>query len=544
MARDIDLDPLLSSPPFPGIRPHIATVLAARYGSAEQGDVAAAAAAIVAGRVGGRFWGPHHHGQRRLFVGPPPRHADLTGAAVMLPAAARRLIRAVAERGGVVVPDHSDPWPLIDAAEEVIGSSRQTTVLLALAAGRRVYDHDGRIGHERAEVLLAAALFDGRRYRDPVRDRPIELLEAVAILADWRRLIDANRGLVAAAGIAWWKRREVAPLLWDGAQRRVPFRSPGAALEEAREGQAIAAWPSRVPSAFGGAASRARVNVRWVEDGFLRSVGLGSNLVPPLSLTVDRLAPYFDSSGPTDLEIILATHDFHPALLDRARALRERIVAKRIGKYRFGGAARARCAGDDSRPMVLVVGQVEGDLSVLRGGGAVNGNLDLLKRVRAEEPDSHVAYRPHPDVEAGQRRGALPDEVALRHADSITRAEPLDDLVAAASRVHVLTSLAGFEALLRERPVVVHGSPFYAGWGLTIDRAPPISRRSRRLSLDQLVAGTLIVYPRYLDPRHRLPCSPEAFIDGLEIGVRNASWLVRARWLQGRLRKSLRSLRA
>ena len=35
--------------------------------------------------------------------------------------------------------------------------------------------------------------------------------------------------------------------------------------------------------------------------------------------------------------------------------------------------------------------------------------------------------------------------------------------------LHTLTSLAGFEALLRGRRVVVYGRPWYAGWGLTDD---------------------------------------------------------------------------
>ena len=35
----------------------------------------------------------------------------------------------------------------------------------------------------------------------------------------------------------------------------------------------------------------------------------------------------------------------------------------------------------------------------------------------------------------------------------------------------------------------------------------------RRLSLEQLVAGALILYPRYLDPVTRLPCTPELLVE-------------------------------
>jgi capsular polysaccharide export protein len=49
-------------------------------------------------------------------------------------------------------------------------------------------------------------------------------------------------------------------------------------------------------------------------------------------------------------------------------------------------------------------------------------------------------------------------------------------LIAMADELHVNSSLAGFEALLRGKPVTVHGVPFYAGWGLTTDRGPVPAR--------------------------------------------------------------------
>jgi capsular polysaccharide export protein len=74
--------------------------------------------------------------------------------------------------------------------------------------------------------------------------------------------------------------------------------------------------------------------------------------------------------------------------------------------------------------------------------------------------------------------------------------------VAACDVVHTMTSLTGFDALLRGKRVVVYGQPFYAGWGLTEDvlqEGAAFARRQRRLSLDALVAGTLLRYPIYWD---------------------------------------------
>jgi len=80
--------------------------------------------------------------------------------------------------------------------------------------------------------------------------------------------------------------------------------------------------------------------------------------------------------------------------------------------------------------------------------------------------------------------------------------------------LHTLTSLSGFEALMRGLPVYTYGGPFYAGWGLTKDRVE-FPRRTRRLSLDELVAGTLILYAAYHDWLTGLTCTPEAVIHRL-----------------------------
>ena len=199
-----------------------------------------------------------------------------------------------------------------------------------------------------------------------------------------------------------------------------------------------------------------------VEDGFVRSVGLGSDLVPPASIVVDRQGMHFDPSGPSALEDILAHTRFAPDLLARARRLAQTIVAAGISKYAGGHSDGA----DDPLPqriaggrLVLVPGQVENDMSVLAGGGGLASNLELLRRVRALEPDAEIWWRPHPDVDAGHRKGAVADDAALAHADRIVRGGSIAPLLEMADAVHVLTSLTGFEALLRGCEVTCHGTP-------------------------------------------------------------------------------------
>ncbi|MBV8168274.1 MAG: capsular biosynthesis protein, partial [Alphaproteobacteria bacterium] len=174
------------------------------------------------------------------------------------------------------------------------------------------------------------------------------------------------------------------------------------------------------------------------------------------------------------------------------------------------------------------------------GGAGVTGNFDLLRRVRAANPDAFIVYKPHPDVDAGHRVGAVPDDVAATLANRVMRDVSSAALVAAVDEVHTLTSLVGFEGLLRGRAVTVYGQPFYAGWGLTDDKSPP-PRRGRRLTLEELVAGALILYPRYLDPVTRLPCGPEVIIERLsDPSLWRGGPLVTARRFQGQLGQRLR----
>jgi capsular polysaccharide export protein len=278
-----------------------------------------------------------------------------------------------------------------------------------------------------------------------------------------------------------------------------------------------------------------------VEDGFLRSRGLGADCIPPLSITVDSTGAYFDPASPSELENLLQHGSFGDEMLDRASRLRELIIKAGLSKYSSGDVELGRRS--DSRRHILVPGQVEDDRSVKTGGCGLATNVDLLMRVRKQAPDAYIFYKPHPDVVAGHRKGAIPDRVCLQYADEIAPDAPITSLIAMVDEVHVNTSLAGFEALMRGKKVTAYGVPFYAGWGLTHDLGPVPARRSATRTLDELVAATLLLYPRYLDPETGLPCPPEVVVARLSAGqAPNTNMVVAARRLQGKLMRGVRSL--
>jgi capsular polysaccharide export protein len=256
----------------------------------------------------------------------------------------------------------------------------------------------------------------------------------------------------------------------------------------------------------------AEVRIVRLEDGFLRSVGLGADLTRPLSWVMDDLGIYYDAQQPSALEHLLQEGSFDAEEVTRAGALRTRIVEAGLTKYNLAAARWQPKSG--GRPVVLVPGQVETDASIARGGVDIRTNVGLLQAVRAARPDAWVVYKPHPDVVAGLRGQGRGEGDAGRYCDEVVLEGSMHDMLQLVDEVHVLTSLTGFEALLRHKPVACWGQPFYAGWGLTQDRHPH-PRRTRRLALDELVAGALLRYPVYLSRENDARCTPEQALQEL-----------------------------
>lgn len=267
-------------------------------------------------------------------------------------------------------------------------------------------------------------------------------------------------------------------------------------------GETLAVWGMKeVPHDY-----LKRVSLIRVEDGFLRSVGLGADLAMPLSWVIDRRGMHYDCSKPSDLELMLLQTNFSEQLLERANSLRKHIVEMGVTKYNLQGNMWVRRL--DTFNVILVAGQVESDASITFGSVGFQTNLNLLKKVRQDNPLSYIVYKPHPDVLSGMRRKGVKEEDASLWCDEIVGDVCTSSLLSQVDEVHVMTSQLGFEGLLRGKKVVCYGLPFYAGWGLTHDRFF-IERRTRRLNIDELVACALILYPIYMSKDGKSLISPE-----------------------------------
>ena len=420
------------------------------------------------------------------------------------------------------------PWALLDGARAVYTVSSQLGFEATLAGHRpRVFglpfyagwgltqdevQHPRRTRKLSRAQLFAGAMLLAPVWYDPGRDRLCAFEEALDHLEAQVRAWREDRAGHVALGMRLWKR---APLQrFYGRWRRLRFSgtdAAGVALAR-REGRVLMVWAGQESATL--AKDAGDLALRRVEDGFLRSRGLGAALVPPLSLVTDDLGIYYDPTRESRLERLIAAHP-PPGGTARAERLMAALVAAGVSKYNLGAPPPALPPG----VRVLVPGQVEDDASIRLGAGAVRTNLDLLRAARAARAQAVVIYKPHPDVEAGLRPGAIPETEARALADVIVTGTDPAALLAEVDEVWTITSLTGFEALLRGKRVVTLGCPFYAGWGLTEDHAPQPDRRQARPTLAALVHAALIAYPRYLDPVTGAPCPVELALERLRQGA-------------------------
>lgn len=365
------------------------------------------------------------------------------------------------------------------------------------------------------DELFAAGYMHYSRYLNPETRQSGSIADVMNWLERQREIAQRFSGRMICVGFPRWRAWNFRQMLSLHAKRVVHARSAGAAaaLKPERD-DCLVCWGRILPDGVQELADATGVRLLRMEDGFVRSVGLGSDLIPPQSFVLDSKGIYFDPGQPSELEDLLNTRAFTAHDLERARNVRAFIVEHGITKYNLEPHRPVNWGRlQPGRQVVLVPGQVEDDASIRFGCDAegVCTNLDLIQAARAAFPHAFIVFKPHPDVSSGNRKGHVEPTQALRHADLIEQGASVVSCIEACDVVVTMTSLTGFDALLRNKQVVVHGRPFYAGWGLTQDRLP-VPRRSRSLSLDELVAGALLHYPLYWDPVLRGYTSCEAVL--------------------------------
>lgn len=348
----------------------------------------------------------------------------------------------------------------------------------------------GRRGVPRTVAhLFFCAYLQYAHYVSPITHQKCQLEDILDLLIVNKRFQAQFSSNYIGYGFSRWKKQFIAEFL-NFPRTKLHFNH----LLKPKKNQAIVVW-----------GKKARIlkklsyqHVITVEDGFVRSRGLGANLIRPYSLVFDQIGIYYDATAPSKLEQILKHIHLNEQKNKRTENLIQQLIQLNITKYNVG--EERALSRPNAQQVLLVTGQVEDDLSIKFGGLKIKTNLDLLKKVRANHPEAYIIYKPHPDVHAGLRIGQIPTDIVLQYANHIELNASILECFEICDAIHTISSLSGFEALLRGLPVFCYGMPFYAGWGLTKD-VENCKRREKILSINELVYGVLIEYAMYNLPQ-------------------------------------------
>ena len=252
--------------------------------------------------------------------------------------ARRRACRSMSTRG-VVLPGH---W---------------AQALASADSARWRFDHEGGcLDPERRNSAPCATCCRGSpAQRSPWRRRKAKTASLARYLRRWARKIGRGLAKISAPGHRTTRldpdpverdrdppslRRHAGSGLprrcSDPASRGVPARKCRRLVRRARPDttiDSVAGWGFKPTARY---ARQLAARRGWpylaLEDGFLRSVGLGEAGAPPLSLIADDLGVYYDVRGPSRLETLLETGGWKgEALLARAR---EAIYASSTPAFR------------------------------------------------------------------------------------------------------------------------------------------------------------------------------------------------------------------
>ncbi|HEG0327396.1 TPA: capsular polysaccharide biosynthesis protein [Campylobacter coli] len=365
-----------------------------------------------------------------------------------------------------------------------------------------------RLKKRSLEEVFCAAYILYSEYFNPYLNQKSDIFDTIYTLAKYKKIEQANSNTLYFLGFTLWKRWFMRPF-FKAKNNKIIFLNSLDELYKANLNpeDKIFIWGKKYDKTL--LAKDFSNEIFLVEDGFLRSVFLGSDLTRPFSLIIDSKGLYVDPSKPSDLEDILQNHIFDESLKQRAKKLITMIMQNKFSKY--NGLKHEKLNFNTNKKIILIPAQVEDDASMILGGAGYD-TLKLLQSVRKANENAFIVFKPHPDVLSGNRKGLKDKDIILKYCDEIIENVSIDSAINACDEVHTITSTSGFDALLRGKKVVVYGKPFYAGWGLTQD-LHHISRRTRVLSLEELVAGVLILYPRYIHPKSKNLCEVELALD-------------------------------
>ena len=346
------------------------------------------------------------------------------------------------------------------------------------------------------EEVFAASYILYPKYHNPITQQPSDIIDTIKTIAKYKKIKTNEDAHGYVFGFSSWKKKFIKSYLSNFKNQNIHFLNSfnkfnlqGAKDIELDTHSEFFLWGNQNIN-FGEFPTQKKIKITRIEDGFIRSSGLGAELTEPISLVFDNVGMYFDCSRPSQLENIINSQSLTNQELKRANLLQDKITEFAITKYNID--TDSWDIQPTNKKIILVVGQVEGDASIQYGSPIVQTNIDLLRIVRSENKDAYIVYKPHPDELAGLRKKISKTKDIKKYCNEIINNVSVNALFEKIDELHTMTSLMGFEALLWSVKVVCYGMPFYAGWGLTVDKLK-CERRTKRITLDELVFASLML---------------------------------------------------
>jgi len=241
-------------------------------------------------------------------------------------------------------------------------------------------------------------------------------------------------------------------------------------------------------------------NVLLLEDGFIRSFGLGVEGSPSFSIVKDEIGIYYDATQPSKLENILNTYNFQndTTLIQKAKDAISKILKYKISKYNNSKEINLDYL-NTTKEKILIIAQTNNDSSLKYGLGNFFDTKKMINDAIIENPNAEIYIKIHPDVLIGAKKSDITIDEIPQNCHIIRENPNPIELIQYFNKFYTKTSGMGFEALLLNKEVYCYGMPFYAGWGITYDKLT-CHRRKKSLTINEVFAGSYILYSNYYNP--------------------------------------------
>lgn len=358
------------------------------------------------------------------------------------------------------------------------------------------------------EEIVYSMYFEYTKYKDPYTKENIFAHEALRRLNCYRRHYERIHKDLVFYKISRWKKKYIKQFFNEA--RSIRFVDD---VSQVKQNEILCLWGLKYEKDV----SNIDNEIYIIEDGFIRSKKLGAHKTPALSLCIDKKGIYFDPTTDSDIECILnSATNFNSYTDYQAQKVIQKLCQMKVSKYNNSASIFQIDPDSYNKNKILVIGQVEDDMSIIKAGNGYT-NEKLLREVKTSNPDAWIVYREHPDVTAKKRKGIIDRKILNSLIDQFDKNTNLHTVFNVIDEVHTISSLTGLEALIYNKDVYCYGMPFYAGWGLTVDKYIN-EKRNRLLSLEDLVYATYIEYPVYFNYHEKRFSSFFEAID--EIGIK------------------------